>query len=248
VWGGASFTWTNLTALPLPPRWVTRVVPHPTDPLAAWVTFSGLKWRDSESHVFATTNGGASWTDISSNLPAVPINGMAVDPLHPLILFVGTDLGAYFTNNGGGSWQYLSSELPLVTVYDLAIHPTARYLAIGSYGRSMYKLDLGIALDAPDKLVAAAGAELLQNAPNPVVSTTRIGFTLPKSGRARLMVYDVSGRRLRTLADHDLAAGPHHVEWDGRDDGGRRVAAGSYHYRLELPNGERITRGMVVLR
>ena len=59
----------------LPPRWVTRVVPHPTDPQAAWVTFSGLKWRETESHVFATTNGGAAWTDVSSNLPAVPVNG-----------------------------------------------------------------------------------------------------------------------------------------------------------------------------
>jgi photosystem II stability/assembly factor-like uncharacterized protein len=246
VWGGAAFTWTNVTVAPLPPRWVTRVVPHPTDPQAAWVTFSGLKWRDSESHVFATTNAGASWTDISSNLPAVPINAMTVDPAHPQILFVGTDLGAYFSNNAGGSWQYLSPELPLVTVYDLAIHPTARYLAIGSYGRSMYTLNLDVALDADRPQIA--GAELLQSSPNPVVSNTRIGFTLPRDGRARLTVFDVAGRRVRTLADGEWTAGRHEVPWDGTDDGGRRVPAGNYRYRLELPGGEQLTRGMVVVR
>jgi len=248
VWGGVSFTWTNVTVAPLPPRWVTRVVPHPTDPLAAWVTFSGLKWRDPESHVFATTNGGANWTDISSNLPAVPINGMTVDPANPQVLFVGTDLGAYFSNNGGGSWQYLSPELPLVTVYDLVIHPTARYLAIGTHGRSMYQLDLNAVVDASQMPVAANGVELLQNTPNPFVSSTRIAFTLPQRGRARLDVYDVAGRRVRTLADGELAAGRHDLAWDGRDDGGRRVAAGSYRYRLELPNGEGMARGMVVMR
>jgi hypothetical protein len=240
VWGGASFTWTNVTAAPLPPRWVTRVVPHPTDANSAW-------WRESESHVFATTNAGASWTDVSSNLPAVPINAMAVDPAQPHVLFVGTDLGAYYSNNSGGSWQYLSPDLPLVTVYDFAIHPTARYLAIGTHGRSMYKLDLG-QLVAADQTPGAGGVELLQNSPNPFTASTRIGFTLPQGGRVKLNVYDVAGRRMRTLADHELPAGRHDLVWDGRDDGGRRVAAGNYRYRLELPGGRGMTRGMVVLQ
>jgi len=51
-----------------------------------------------------------------------------------------------------------------------------------------------------------------------------------------------------TLADRELAAGRHGLVWDGRDDGGRRVPAGSYRYRLELPGGEGMTQGMVVVR
>ncbi len=227
VWRGVEtagvFAWTNITAAPLPPRWVTRVVPHPSDPMSAWITFSGLKWRESESHVFATTNGGAAWTDISSNLPAVPINGMVVDPDHPQILFVGTDLGAYYSNNAGAAWNYLSAELPLVTVYDLAIHPTARFLAIGSYGKSMYKMDLDVALavdDPPDP----ARVALLQNVPNPFASSTSIAFTLRETGPVRLSVFDVSGRRVRVLANRELAAGRHDVRV-GRP--GRARAAGS---------------------
>jgi len=244
---GGLWTWTNVTTTNLPPRWITRVVPHPTDPLAAWITFTGLKWKDPESHVFATTDGGASWTDIAGNLPEVPVNAMAVDPLAPERLFVGTDLGAYYSLDGGGSWEYLSPDLPLVTVYDMAIHPTARYLAIGTYGRSMYTMDIDQVLAAGSPPRPAAGT-LLQNRPNPFTARTSIGFTLARAGAVRLEVFDVGGRRVRTIADGSYDAGRHDVAWDGRDDAGRAVAAGNYRCRLSLPDGAALTRGMVVVK
>jgi hypothetical protein len=248
VEAGGVFAWTNTTSAPLPPRWVTRVVPHPTDPARAWVTFSGLKWQDLESHVFATTNSGANWTSIASNLPEVPINGMTVDPANPQLLFVGTDLGAYYSDNGGGLWNYLSPDLPLVPVYDLAIHPTARYLAIGTHGRSMYKLALSSLLAVDPRPGTEAGATLLQNSPNPFSAQTSIGFTLARPGRVHLGVYDVAGRRIRVLLEGERGAGRHDVAWDGRDDAGRAVRAGSYRYRLELADGKSLTRGTVVVK
>src|SRR5262245_21210161 len=252
VWRGVEvggvFAWANVTTAPLPPRWVTRVVPHPTNPASAWVTFSGLKWQDPESHVFATTNFGASWTDISSNLPAVPINGMTVDPANPDVLFVGTDLGAYYTDTGGAIWNYLSPDLPMTPVYDLAIHPTARYLAVGTHGRSIYKLNLNAFLAADHGSGRPRDATLSQNTPNPFTARTTIGFTLPHAGRVRLGVFDLAGRRVRSLSEGDLAAGRHEVPWDGRDDGGRPVRAGRYLYRLELPDGTSFARAMVRTR
>ena len=53
----------------LPFRWVTRVVVHPDSENIAYVTFSGLRWKDPQPHVFRTTDFGNSWQDISSNLP-----------------------------------------------------------------------------------------------------------------------------------------------------------------------------------
>ena len=44
--------------------------------------------------------------------------------------------------NGGVSWQPIADGLPTVSVYDMKIHPTENYLAIGTHGRSMYKVDL----------------------------------------------------------------------------------------------------------
>jgi len=49
----------------------------------------------------------------------------------------------------------------------------------------------------------------------------------------RLAVYDLQGRRVRTLASHAMAAGRHVLGWDGRDAGGVRSASGVYFVRLE---------------
>jgi hypothetical protein len=74
---------------------------------------------------------------------------------------------------------------------------------------------------------------LLQNFPNPFNPETTIRFGLPEPVHARLLVYDVGGRLVRTLVQKTLPAGMHRVIWDGRDLDGRRVTSGVYFYRLE---------------
>jgi hypothetical protein len=88
---------------------------------------------------------------------------------------------------------------------------------------------------------------LLPNRPNPFNPSTRIEFDLAHAGRARLRVFDVSGRRVATLLDRDLAAGRHSAFWSGRDDEGRPVASGVYLYRVEAP-GFTQTRKMALLK
>jgi photosystem II stability/assembly factor-like uncharacterized protein len=252
VWRGVrqpsgTFTWFDMTAANLPKRWLTRVVPHPTDPQSAWVTFNGLKWREREGHIFATNDGGATWTDVSGNLPEIPINALAVYPANPPVLFVGTDLGAYFSLDSGANWEYLSSDLPLVSVYDLVIHPVGHYLAIGTHGRSMYKLDLG-SLTKVGSRPLVTQASLGQNFPNPFTPHTTITYTLAKPSHVRLIVYDAAGRRLRTLEDGVQGAGRHERLWNGVDDSGRPVRSGSYRYQLVLPGSETHSRRMVRIR
>lgn len=89
-------------------------------------------------------------------------------------------------------------------------------------------------------------AALMQNAPNPVATGTNIRFELVRTSVARLTVHDVAGRLVRTLASGQLERGGHDILWDCRDDGGRRVPAGIYHYRVEAP-GTTLARRMVVL-
>ncbi|MFN8548627.1 MAG: FlgD immunoglobulin-like domain containing protein [Candidatus Eisenbacteria bacterium] len=59
---------------------------------------------------------------------------------------------------------------------------------------------------------------LLENAPNPFGSTTRIRFALPRAGQTRVTIHDVSGRLVRSLLTESLDAGVHDVAWDGRTD------------------------------
>ncbi len=61
----------------------------------------------------------------------------------------------------------------------------------------------------------------------------RVEFVLPASERVVLAVYDVVGRRVRTLVDRDHEAGPHATSWDGHGESGLRLASGVYVVRLE---------------
>jgi len=91
-----------------------------------------------------------------------------------------------------------------------------------------------------------AGPMLARPEPNPGRGTTLLRFSLPRAGRARLEIVDLSGRRVwRTEAD--LGAGAHEWRWDGRDGAGADAGAGLYFVRLVTPWGTR-TQRLVRLR
>jgi hypothetical protein len=88
---------------------------------------------------------------------------------------------------------------------------------------------------------------LRQGAPNPFGGSTRIGFSVSRSGEAKLRVFDVQGRLVRTLVNGPVDAGAHVVDWNGRNDQGRRVSSGVYFYRLEAEENE-ATKKLIFLR
>ena len=85
--------------------------------------------------------------------------------------------------------------------------------------------------------VPAQLTRLLPNIPNPFNPQTTIRFELSTDGSARVSIFDVSGRLVRTLAEGSLAAGSHERVWQGKDNNGRQVPSGAYYVRLETPSG-----------
>ncbi|MBK8167555.1 MAG: hypothetical protein IPK64_16545 [bacterium] len=90
-------------------------------------------------------------------------------------------------------------------------------------------------------------ATLAQNHPNPFNPSTTIAFSLVRDGRVELKVFDARGALVRTLVDGQATAGEQRVAWDGRDDGGRQVAAGVYLYRLRA-DGQELQRKMTLVK
>jgi len=84
---------------------------------------------------------------------------------------------------------------------------------------------------------AAAGGIGLRAAPNPFNPRTVFSFNLPEAGYARLAVYDVRGRLVRSLRSGMLEAGDQRISWDGRDDAGRQVEAGVYFGLVRTTGG-----------
>lgn len=89
--------------------------------------------------------------------------------------------------------------------------------------------------------------QLAQNRPNPFSPNTELNFQLAREGRVSLVVMDVNGRAVRTLATGILPQGSHRFEWNGTDDQKATLASGVYFYRLETEQGSE-TRRMVLLR
>jgi hypothetical protein len=92
-----------------------------------------------------------------------------------------------------------------------------------------------------------ATVRLAQNAPNPFNPRTSIAFALPRDGWVELTVHDLRGRLVRTLERGSLAAGHHTVVFDGSDDGGRRLASGTYIYRLRTAE-ELLTKRLTLVK
>lgn len=82
--------------------------------------------------------------------------------------------------------------------------------------------------------------------PNPLSLGCTLGFDLPRTAAAELAIFDLSGRRVATLADGMQGSGRHLLRWDATDTGGMRVGAGIYFARFQTQGMSRTAR-LVVL-
>ncbi|BCY27932.1 T9SS type A sorting domain-containing protein [Flavobacterium okayamense] len=106
--------------------------------------------------VLKSTNGGTTFTNITSGIPSIGKNVIVHQGQHPdNPLYVGTSLGVYYLDDTMGSWQAFDTNLPNVSVTDLAINLFDNKIIASTYGRGIWQTDIPVQL-APDdvKLLA----------------------------------------------------------------------------------------------
>jgi photosystem II stability/assembly factor-like uncharacterized protein len=104
--------------------------------------FSGFRNGEDAAHVFKTTNGGATWENLSGNLPNAPVNDIVVDSERGTV-FVGTDVGVFHLKAGGRNWAFVGKRgLPLAPVLDIRLHSPSGTLYVSTFGRSTWKISL----------------------------------------------------------------------------------------------------------
>jgi hypothetical protein len=81
--------------------------------------------------------------------------------------------------------------------------------------------------------------------PNPSTRAT-ISFALPTAQHVEIGVYDVTGRKVATLANENLPAGEFTRGWLGHDDAGNAVRSGMYFYRMKAGNEVRTVRSVLI--
>ena len=132
--GGVIFVNSNAG---LPTRYISRIIIDPSNAQIAYVAISGF----GSGHIFKTANGGASWINISGNLPDVPANALAMDTATPNKLYVGTDIGVFVTIGSGTTWLEVGpNTLPNSPVLDLKINNRSGSLFAATHGRGVFKL------------------------------------------------------------------------------------------------------------
>jgi hypothetical protein len=151
----------------------------------------------------------------------------------------------------GARSQGLAGEGTLAEVRFRALRQGDPRLALASVdardaGNRAVEVQSNPAEGGPEGVVPAA-TQLLANVPNPFNPTTRLSFTLVAAGPVELAIFTVDGRRVRTLLQGERGAGLHAAIWDGCDDGGVRLASGTYYARLVTGQGTR-TRPLVMFK
>jgi len=126
------------------------------DPNNAAVAYL-VKDRFGGGHVFMTTTAGASWSDVSGNLPDLPTHAIALDPRGSQTLYVGTDQGVYRSTTGGQSWSLFGSGLPNAIVSNLVLSTSKSFLLAGTHGRGAWMISLSATSTSPQASLTGNG-------------------------------------------------------------------------------------------
>ncbi|MBN2789737.1 MAG: T9SS type A sorting domain-containing protein [Candidatus Delongbacteria bacterium] len=224
--------WTKISTS-LPNRWVTGIVVDWDDPGRAFVSYSGLRWDSELAYVYKTEDYGVSWTDVTGNLPLLPINTIEINKNDPNMIFVGTDIGLYYTNDAGGSWKAGGLGIPNSPVYKIKIHYQDNLVFAATYGRSAYKtsLDDFSSIENPESNIISEMT--LSNYPNPFNNETVINISMSEQKNGIVKIYNAAGREIGTIFDGMLRKGNNKISFDA---GKYNIASGLYICRVVAGN------------
>jgi hypothetical protein len=163
--------WINVTPnLPgLPPKGTVGCVePSRFDPATCYIAVDLHQVDNRDPFLYKTTDYGASWELISSNIEKSPLSYAHVireNPHRRGMLFAGTENALYVSFDDGGHWEPLQSKLPHAPVYWLTVQEHFHDLVVGTYGRGYYILDDLTPLEQVSDAVRDSAAHLF--APRP---------------------------------------------------------------------------------
>ncbi len=134
--GGAS-NWTAITR-PAGAGTITDLAIHQNDPDHIWVTSSGYT---AGQKVYESFDAGATWTNVSTTLPNVPVNCIVYQNNSPDRVYVGTDIGVWYRDLTNPDWIEYNEGLANVEVTELEMQYSTNKLRAATYGRGIWESD-----------------------------------------------------------------------------------------------------------
>lgn len=213
--------------------------------------------------MYKSTNAGGDWSEINDGLTNNywQVKTLLMNPKHPNELFLGVmgqQHSLFRTTNGGLNWEAFDQGLPLIGspswVFSLAIDTLNNrvYAGAGSQEPSdttgIFVADLITSAPSETSSSQVECFQLEQNFPNPFNPSTELRVSLVQSRNITLLVHDILGREVATLARGFYLAGSHTFTWNAEG-----FASGIYIARITLTdNAGRMkftsSRKMLLLR
>lgn len=185
--GGAN--WNDVT-MGLPDSlFFTSVTINDTNSSVAYITLAGF---EAGVKIFKTENSGASWQNISYNLPNLPVNCVKSLPGGKKLV-VATDIGMYLLDDTSSVWQDVSTGLPNVILTDIEINEPLNKLYVSTFGRGIWETDLDQILTVPKQTTANSGFQLYPSL-NKGNFTIQLSTASPLAAPAKLQIIDIMGR------------------------------------------------------
>ena len=170
--GGTNWSGNLAGSLPTGSGYITYIAVKANDPQTVWVSLGGY----NSYGVYESTDGGSTWTNISTGLPSLPVMSIVQNKqnTNQNELYVGTDVGVY-VKVGAGNWTSFMSGLPNVFVPELEIYydnstPTNSRLRAATYGRGLWESELYTPTAPPT-------ADFVASTTTPANSTELVVFT-----------------------------------------------------------------------
>jgi hypothetical protein len=169
---------------------------------------------------------------------------------------LNTTYDGYISNDGGATWSRVFRNVTGTNTYswtlDTSLVGDARVIVegrtpLGGVHHAMTSAFTIESATGESNHTEPASEYSVSASPNPFNPNTTVYFSMSVAGHAELVVYDLAGRKVKTLASGFMQAGDYQSPWNGRDDSGRQVASGTYIYMLRAGTHVETNR-MVLLK
>lgn len=179
----------------------------------------GVEHPDYDHAAVSVSTDGTNFTTVWENLITIADNAWTAVEIDISAVADGqsTVYLRWTMGTTDGTWQYCGWNLDEIEIWGLVD-------------------DLSAVGDLPSPPLR------IGSRPNPFNPSTLIAFELPRNAHARLEIFDAAGRKVATLVDRRLGAGPHEVNWEPR-----RLPSGVYLARLQA-DGDTALQRMTLLK
>ena len=176
--------------------------PHDATASTVYITVEGAEDSlHSIRTIYGSTDGGAHWSELTSNLPHSPANAVVIDPQDASTAYIATDEGVYSTrqiatcsNGPSNCWSVFGAGLPFAPVVQLsaaAATTSPNVLVAGSYGRGVWQIPLWTSGTQLTTASTEPGPLSFGSQPVGTTSSAKL-LTLTNTGGVALVVTSIS--------------------------------------------------------